>query len=434
MSENSQPKFKGFIVGQGRSGTTLLSALLNRHSQLCVTPETHFYQYLALYPGGIDTFVQQYPNSLRTLFKQMDATDGWTPDPEPIIKQHPKITHSRQIHLLFLSMGNSIANQLNKAFWLEKSPAHIREIALIDSLHPNQPILHLVRDGRSVAESLTRMNWSSDNFLENCLQWLWTMQYYYRFLKKRNNVLTIRYEDLVIAPEPTLKEVCQFLGLEFETTMLEQNENDNYLIETGHQHKNKIKGAIDPSNIDLWRQKVSQTDQRLADRLLGHELKKWHYDTNDNDYATENRMLVSPFVPDGETHPVLDQCIRKIMSENTNLWLDEALNLGEKITAPPRYWLHFDELLSQRFCRSGKYDSYLYFLTALINLLAIKLKGTKFIFYYRPDDYNNCHWKLKKLLVNLALKQASKILVKENNYSDIEDHYFKISEKQKYHD
>ncbi|NIP24402.1 hypothetical protein GWN49_04255, partial [Candidatus Bathyarchaeota archaeon] len=31
-----------FIVGFSRSGTTLLASLLNRHSRICVTPETRF--------------------------------------------------------------------------------------------------------------------------------------------------------------------------------------------------------------------------------------------------------------------------------------------------------------------------------------------------------------------------------------------------------
>jgi len=431
MSEHIQPQFKGFIVGQGRSGTTLLSALLNRHSKLCVTPETHFYQYLGLYPGGLDAFIQHYPNSLREIFNQMDATDGWQPDPEPIIKQYPNLTHPNQIPNLFLLMGNIIANRLDKPFWLEKSPAHIREIALIDSLQPNQFILYLVRDGRSVAESLTRMHWSSNNFLENCLQWLWTMQYYYRFLEKRNNVLTVRYEDLVIDPEAKLKKVCHFLGIEFEPPMLKPNELDSYLIETGHQHKNKITGAIDPSNIDLWRKKVSSDEQQLADRLLGHELKKWGYSVKNTAFNKDTRMLVAPFVPDGETHPVIEKVLRHLMQEEADLWLDSAVNLGEKVTSPPRYWLHFDEILSHRFCKYKKHDSYLYFIISLINLFTIKINKTKLILYYNPKFYSHCTWKLKKILVKLAIKQSYKIITPNNDYSDIEKQYCKLKKHQK---
>ena len=36
-----------FIVGCPRSGTTLLSVALDRHSRLCVPPETGFYDEIA---------------------------------------------------------------------------------------------------------------------------------------------------------------------------------------------------------------------------------------------------------------------------------------------------------------------------------------------------------------------------------------------------
>jgi hypothetical protein len=36
-----------FIVGSGRSGTTLLSVILDRHTRLCVTPETAFFDEVA---------------------------------------------------------------------------------------------------------------------------------------------------------------------------------------------------------------------------------------------------------------------------------------------------------------------------------------------------------------------------------------------------
>ena len=38
---------KCFVVGCPRSGTTLLSVMLDRHSQLAMTPETSFYIEIA---------------------------------------------------------------------------------------------------------------------------------------------------------------------------------------------------------------------------------------------------------------------------------------------------------------------------------------------------------------------------------------------------
>ena len=43
-----------FIVGCPRSGTTLLSVLLDRHPNICVMPETNFFNEIAPYLNGID--------------------------------------------------------------------------------------------------------------------------------------------------------------------------------------------------------------------------------------------------------------------------------------------------------------------------------------------------------------------------------------------
>ena len=56
-----------FVVGPSRSGTTLLQAMLNAHSRLCVPLETYFFPYEAEFDGlisrvrwgrGLDAFVR----------------------------------------------------------------------------------------------------------------------------------------------------------------------------------------------------------------------------------------------------------------------------------------------------------------------------------------------------------------------------------------
>ena len=48
---------KLFIVGVGRSGTTLLQSMLNAHPEICFTPETHFVKrYLVPHLSGNKCF------------------------------------------------------------------------------------------------------------------------------------------------------------------------------------------------------------------------------------------------------------------------------------------------------------------------------------------------------------------------------------------
>jgi|GEM_PF-2929613 len=425
--------FKGYIVGEGRSGTTLFSAMLNRHSEICVTPETHFYRWISLYSGGPSGFISNYPESLREIFKYMNSTSVWTPDPKPIIRKYPTIRSVNDINLLFLAMGDLIAKQINKTFWLEKTPSHIRNIPLIDQLHPGQKVICIVRDGRAVAESLTRMDWASNDYIENCLRWLFTMRIYQRFLEDRANTLTIRYEDIVNYTVVSLKRVCTFLEVSYESSMLKQSTKDAYLIESGHQHKNKIMGEIDPSNIDLWKNQISRENIIYSEHLLGSELKKWGYETSISSLANKNRILISPFPPSNQTHHIIGNFVRDLLKTEPDLWLDNTINIGEKVVKLPLYWFQFEELLPARFSEQENQKSNRYFYTALFNLTKILLnKKTRFVLYYHPKHYDNCRWRKKRLIIAFAIRAAWKIIVPMNDYSSLEQCYGTIKPRQKY--
>jgi hypothetical protein len=45
--------------------------------------------------------------------------------------------------------------------------------------------------------------------------------------------VTIRYEDLTTDPEPTLRRVCEHLGVAFEPGMLEYGEQDHGRFKSG---------------------------------------------------------------------------------------------------------------------------------------------------------------------------------------------------------
>ncbi len=158
----------GFIVGVGRSGTTLLASILNRHPEICVTPETHFFRLVYNYPGGIKNFERRWPYSLKEIMQKMHPTKGWQPNSNIIIE---RFNSYPGIAAIFKAIGEDIAAKNNKKLWLEKTPNHIIYLSFIRKLFPNAPIIHIVRDARDVGLSLLRMKWASNSYLENLLHW-----------------------------------------------------------------------------------------------------------------------------------------------------------------------------------------------------------------------------------------------------------------------
>lgn len=86
---------------------------------------------------------------------------------------------------------------------------------------PNAKFVHLVRDGRAVYNSVKTLSWGPATPLEGA-QW-WTSfvapGLALETAADPSRVLRVRYEDLVMDPETTIKRVCHFVGISFSETM-----------------------------------------------------------------------------------------------------------------------------------------------------------------------------------------------------------------------
>lgn len=269
-----------FIVGVGRSGTTLLSAILNRHSQIHVTPETRFFCFVYEYQGGIEAFVRDWPASLLTIAKKMDPTASW--DPIETAKTVTKETGEEFPGLakLFYTFCKKIANFENKNTFIEKTPDHLEYLPQIRALFPESKIIHLIRDGRAVAESRSRMDFVKKehrNFIDGLLYWKRNIYTAKEFLKNDTNYLEIKYESLVSNPHETIAKILHFLGKNSEDNILLPDGSEHGLIENGTQHKANILNPIDPSLATAWKKRVSSSDMQWADILIGEELEKLNY-------------------------------------------------------------------------------------------------------------------------------------------------------------
>ena len=145
-----------FIVGCGRSGTTLVRMMLNTHPELAIPTESHFIYELARrrltgsWSGRIDD-----DTAWRDL---LDYFDGhhylglWKLNTDRLHRRLARIssrTHAAVFEVLF----REFMEQEGKQRWGDKTPLHVQYILLLDHLFPNARFLHVIRDGRDVEES-----------------------------------------------------------------------------------------------------------------------------------------------------------------------------------------------------------------------------------------------------------------------------------------
>lgn len=162
----SQSPQIGFIVGVPRSGTTLLSAILNRHSSIAVTPETHFFRILFDDPIIRQAMLDDLASGLRQYFDRLDSirrdkNEAWAPSVAEIISfcngdHRPENVFSALCRLLAKPKNDTL-------LILEKTPSHLLHTDAIRKFFPKASVIHVIRDGRDVASSLSHVYWSTDD-------------------------------------------------------------------------------------------------------------------------------------------------------------------------------------------------------------------------------------------------------------------------------
>lgn len=214
-----------FLVGCGRSGTTLLQCLIAAHSDIFSIPESKFFQYLipTYEPRRLMfglTSQQFYPWIIQFCedMGHPELASSWSKYPLPIAWQAEKFVHDL----------DRITRQSGYHIWLEKSPKHLHYLKYVERYVPDVKIIHLVRSGTDVVASLYDaarkypQKWGYEHgTIEQCVQrWLTDIQVTQQYLAKPNHTL-VRYESLVANPEQSMRDLCDFLAIPFEPTMLE---------------------------------------------------------------------------------------------------------------------------------------------------------------------------------------------------------------------
>lgn len=205
-----------FIVGVPRSGTTLLRLMLDAHSQLAIPPETHFLPKLFKVadgrPGARERVLELVTTHRRWPDFELDATelDARMPAEDAI----DAATAARAFYAAY-------AAGRGKPRWGEKTPQYVKTMGKIASILPEARFVHLIRDGRAVALSLTEVSWGPETITEAAELWVGLIESARRKAPRLPHYIELRYEDLVADPEPVVRRICELIELDFEPAMLD---------------------------------------------------------------------------------------------------------------------------------------------------------------------------------------------------------------------
>jgi len=200
-----------FVVGSGRSGTSLLRSMLNAHPDLHLTHEASFY----LDPRG-----DRLADDGRAWFERYSASFSFgflrVPRSAVLDRMGGPGTPSRRDAVAAVMAAAAAAR--GKRRWGDKTPAHVQHLDAIVGEFPDARFVHVVRDPRAVVASLARMPWATSSHGLNAFFAAQQVKAVGRF---RGDVCTVRLEDLVAEPEAELRRVLGFVRADWDPAVLD---------------------------------------------------------------------------------------------------------------------------------------------------------------------------------------------------------------------
>ena len=272
-----------FIIGVGRSGTTLLRQMINSHSQIAVPYESHF---ITKYMDIIENYgdIQQDENLMKLLkdICNEPILENWDYSCTP--EELMKALTQRDVAGIIDTFYSLYAQHHGKTRWGDKSD-YLDRMFQIRELYPNAKFIHIIRDGRDVANSVMKMTWGPNNIIQAADWWSSYVRLCYSMgrMLSSTDYMEVRYEDLVSSSESELRRICEFIELDFEETMLEFYKTSKKFIPQSllNQHYN---ADLPPSSARTfaWKKEMSLIDSVIFQDTAGDVLKEFNYDLVDN--------------------------------------------------------------------------------------------------------------------------------------------------------
>jgi hypothetical protein len=264
-----------FVVGAGRSGTTLLRLILAGHSRLHIPPETWFLRPLVRdFPlTGVLT-QPQFERAIETMVRHERWPDMNLPEND-LRRQAAALTQPTLVGLIDL-VYRHLLDASGKQRLGDKTPHYFAIVPELLTLYPAAKFIHLIRDGRDVAISWIDAGWQ--RYYEPGFEWPAAMAYLRRDRAAYPaQVLEVRYEDLVRQPAEVARCICAFLGETFEPGMLEWQDRTGLVASRDRHLHARLQQPLSQDAIAVWRHRLSAAECFAVEACLHRELAQGNY-------------------------------------------------------------------------------------------------------------------------------------------------------------
>ena len=230
-----------YVLGNSRSGTTMMGRILNNHDSIHTFNELHFFEEIYTDKSAETKLNKEEQKRILSIllsrnrvgYLQEDQSNSFAQEASDFSKNLSDNCTLLDLYSIFLNQETLIHSKLHSC---DQTP---RNIFYLDTLlqDSNKKIILMIRDPRAVLLSQKKKwkrrylgasqiplkesirSWS--NYHPYTISKMWnTTARLASYYSSHPNVFQVKYEELIDNPELTVKSICDFLEIEYQNKML----------------------------------------------------------------------------------------------------------------------------------------------------------------------------------------------------------------------
>jgi len=298
-----------FILGRGRSGTSLLRTLLNEHPQLFLPKESFFMMSLySAYRNVKDWTPKKRLSYYNDIWKDSRININWSFDKALLKKdilESPDQDFVGMSKLVYIHHLRNVEKDSVEMIG-DKNPIHSLFTKELSELFKNSKFIYISRDHRDNILSFKKVKFDFNHAAILAQRWKsYNRNILSVYERDGSDFLRVKYEDLISSPESILRGICDFLGVDYFGKMMEFNKRKE---STRSWHAN-LNQPIDANNLNKWENEMSPKDLMIANYICASTADKLGYETQRDSFPIR----------------YLSQYLLGVVIGNFSVWLEKSI-------------------------------------------------------------------------------------------------------------
>ena len=303
MSQHPTPVF---VLGSGRSGTTITASMLSHLPRVQIAKETGYIgQNLALLHDIAN------PDSLHRLIHEVNSWlthSHW--EHLASLEGFQRFCHEYDIHgsyafIHYVWQLDSPKPWHELSFIGDNTPLYVLAIPAIQALMPNARFVHVVRDPRDVVTSTLKMRFGADDHVVAAMEWhmslgCWLMA---ERLVAADRRIEFRYEDLCLSPHETMTGLSRFLNhtdaeaaAAIDRQLSQRSENQTGFEKVAESsHHTRLTEPLAPSRVGRFKSELTAAQIQAIEEIAQDGMLAYGYELTgrrEHPLLRENRISI----------------------------------------------------------------------------------------------------------------------------------------------